>query len=275
MARYLLFFFSWMVLVTSCMAEITPDIIRQCKNNTAILDAGRFSTSAFCINNTGYFIADATNVADNDKINIIVNAEPNQIILPAIVTRIDRIAGIAILKVNTDQQLNRFDINDTSPLTDNMPVYIFGYTGVDYVTRNLQNANLIVSVAKTGVINPNEIVKNIPLDIQLNTGNSGGPVVNDKGQLVGMCIVTGKNIGTAVVLQSAFIPVVNLIKALSKPDVSFIPPAIDDETQLTGFDINVTPILKSTQDISVEMALYETANDKRFFKSNKLTDNIY
>lgn len=83
-----------------------------------------------------------------------------------------------------------------------MPVYIVGFPFGDALSTNKGNPTITIGKGSVSSIRKDasgKLVK-IQIDGALNPGNSGGPVVDAKGNLVGIAVqkVQGNNIGIAI-----------------------------------------------------------------------------
>jgi S1-C subfamily serine protease len=91
---------------------------------------------------------------------------------------------------------------DKAPLAETMPVYIFGFPFGEMLATS--KANPAVTIGKGTISSLREDDAGdaavIQLDGDVNPGNSGGPVVDARGRLVGVTVakVKGTNIGLAI-----------------------------------------------------------------------------
>lgn len=110
---------------------------------------------------------------------------------------------LALLKVTNVADLPRpIELNaDTEPF-ETMTVYIFGFPFGERLAMGKGNPPVNVGRGQVSSIrrNDDDRVKSVLLDGALNPGNSGGPVVDTKGKLVGVARATirGANIGFAI-----------------------------------------------------------------------------
>ncbi len=109
---------------------------------------------------------------------------------------------LALLRVSGLREAPRpIDWQRTPELVETMTVYAFGFPfGKDLDPKK---GNPAITVTKGGVSSLRQDrgeLKEVQLDLDLNPGNSGGPVVDDKGALVGVAVakVTNSRIGFAV-----------------------------------------------------------------------------
>lgn len=110
---------------------------------------------------------------------------------------------LAILKVTgVRQKVTPLNYNDPPVLNETMPVYMFGFPFGDALATGKGNPAITVGKGSVSSIRRNDAGKiaKVQIDGALNPGNSGGPVVDSKGGLVGIAVQTiqGSNIGLAI-----------------------------------------------------------------------------
>ncbi len=86
---------------------------------------------------------------------------------------------IAVLKINSNETFNYFDFGDSDKLKSGQKVVALG-----------NPAGLSFTAAEGIVSSPSRLEKDglyyIQTDVTLNPGNSGGPLINSKGELIGI-----------------------------------------------------------------------------------------
>jgi S1-C subfamily serine protease len=118
----------------------------------------------------------------------------------------DRKRDLAILKVTGCTDLtNPIDMNRSLNLQETMPVYVLGFPFGKILATNKGNPAITVGKGSISSIRRDERdeVALVQIDGALNPGNSGGPVVDTQGRLVGVAVATikpelGSGIGFAV-----------------------------------------------------------------------------
>jgi hypothetical protein len=92
----------------------------------------------------------------------------------------------------------------------------------------------------------------IQLDAALNPGNSGGPVLDKNGKVVGVVVAGVKGSGV-----NFAIPVGTVLRFLARPDVRFDPPPLLAATVHTPlkFEARVVPLLPSGDALTVDLIL--------------------
>jgi S1-C subfamily serine protease len=97
-------------------------------------------------------------------------------------------------------------LSDSAKLTETMPVYSFGFPFGKALAEDKGSPAVTVGKASVSSLRngPDGDLATIQIDGNLNPGNSGGPVVDTKGKLVGVAVATlreGQGIGFIVPAQ--------------------------------------------------------------------------
>jgi streptogramin lyase len=253
----------------SSIAAVPPEIVAQGKHATGLVEIGdgRAYGSAFCIDaSEGYFVTNAhvANALNNKKsVTLILNSgETNQRKLKAVIVRTDADLDLALLRVNNPVQLTGLSLGSIDDLVETANVTAFGFPfGKDLSLANDEYPNVTVS---TGHITSLRKIKGelaaIQVDAQLNPGNSGGPVLNDKGKVVGI-VVAGID-GTGIDFA---IPISHLAYFLTSAAIDFTPPAInaDNAHSQHDFAVHVSTFKRSAAGLSVSLTLSSGPDDHR------------
>ncbi len=122
---------------------------------------------------------------------------------PARVVATDPKQDLAVLQVTGVANLPRpIDIDATPQLTETLPVTVFGFPFGELLA--LERANPAITVGRGSISSIRRNQRDEPVAIQLdgalNPGNSGGPVLDPEGRLVGVAVATirGSGIGLAI-----------------------------------------------------------------------------
>jgi S1-C subfamily serine protease len=111
---------------------------------------------------------------------------------------------LAVLQMSGVAHLPRpLDVGEPARLTETLPVTVLGFPFGEMVERRAGNPSITVSKGSVSSIRRNDHgqVVAVQIDGALNPGNSGGPVVDAEGRLVGVAVATlrgAHNIGFAV-----------------------------------------------------------------------------
>lgn len=137
------------------------------------------SGSGFIVDKTGLIITNSHVVQNSDKIQVQFAGDDN--FYPAKVLGSDSLSDIALLKVNTNKKLVPFKFGDSEKLQVGEWVaaignpHGYGHT----MTKG------IISAVKREIDDLN-LFPLLQTDASINRGNSGGPLVNLKGEVVGV-----------------------------------------------------------------------------------------
>jgi S1-C subfamily serine protease len=222
-------------------AEPTPSaeasIVSRGKRSTALVMVGAGGRShfgsAFCIDASGLFITGAHVVApastpDSGTIKLVLDDGQSQKVVPARIIRSDADFDLAVLRLEQpgDVTVVGLELGRSAGLTETAEVTAFGYPLGDRpphpegrypdVTVNVGHISALPKVEGRSSL--------IQLDAALNLGNSGGPVLDREGKVIG---VVAAGIAGARGLNYA-IPVDRLTRFLRSPEVVFDPPPIRD-----------------------------------------------
>src|SRR5579871_6449271 len=119
--------------------------------------------------------------------------------LPAILCADDAAADLAVLKVTGVRETPQpIDWKVDPELMETMPSVAFGFPFGEKLDPNKQNPAVTVTKgAVSSLRRSHGELAEVQLDLDLNPGNSGGPVVDEKGTLIGVAVakVTNSRIG--------------------------------------------------------------------------------
>ena len=115
----------------------------------------------------------------------------------------DRQRDLAVLKVTGCANPPRpIDLSQSPSLQETVPVFVFGFPFGDSLAMNKGNPAITVGKGSVSSIRRDERdeLAYVQIDGALNPGNSGGPVVDSQGRLVGVAVKTikGAGIGLAI-----------------------------------------------------------------------------
>ena len=110
------------------------------------------------------------------------------------------------------------------------------------------------------------------LDLFLNCGNSGGPVLNDSGELVGVV-----NFGLPQTTVSFAISIENVTQFLTTPDVAANVPLVNASSLTLPKEVEVllTPFIGELPEATVEFWLYKGNDEPKRFDLVKTSSNRF
>jgi hypothetical protein len=217
----------------------------------------RINGSAFCINPDGWFVtcSHLFEKYPEGKVKLILNAgEKDQTILEAKIVRFDKNKDLALLKVNNHSSFNVLQLGSVEGLVETVRLTAFGYPFGENLALD-ENTFPAISVstgAITSLRKKDGKLEMIQLDASLNPGNSGGPVLNSEGRVIGIV-----NAGIEGAALNFAIPVSQLQEFLSAPDVEFFPPTLTPENigKPAAFKANILAIAGKNEDYQAELTL--------------------
>jgi len=171
-------------------------VIQKGKAAVALIEAGPNKVaSAFCIDPLGIFVTNHHVVEDlgiGASVKLIMqSSESDEWVLTAEVVSLNKTNDLAILKaysIPNDKKLTALELARTPNLYETMDLVAFGFPfGKQLTVKKGSNPSISVNVGKlTAIRKENGLVELIQLDASLNPGNSGGPVVDQTGKVVGI-----------------------------------------------------------------------------------------
>jgi hypothetical protein len=232
--------------VIFALADLTPAQIENGKKATALVRVkilkdqrarvalpkkqSLANGTAFCIEASGWFVTCKHVIDDaaDDKVSLVLNTnEENQRIVEAKIMRTDKDNDLAVLKVDGGGPYVALPLGKVDRLEETARLIAFGYPFGEALALDKDTyPSISVSPgAITSLRKKNGKLEQIQLDASLNPGNSGGPVLDSGGRVVGIA-----NAGIKGAAVNFAIPVTHLYAFLSEPDVEFIAPALDDKS---------------------------------------------
>ncbi len=182
--------------VVNIIGDIKPSTAEVIK-----LQAGEVSGTGFVWSKDGYIVTNQHVVENQDGQYSVVFADGTS--FPAKVVGRDKYSDVALLKIDTNN-LTPVALGDSDGLETGQSVFAIGNSVGKYqntVTRGVVSGlSRAISVNAQGTSAP-RLQNLIQTDASINLGNSGGPLINMSGEVVGMSTaidVTAQGIGFAV-----------------------------------------------------------------------------
>jgi S1-C subfamily serine protease len=136
-------------------------------------------------------------------VEVVFNSgRKNELVLKADVVAADSDRDLAILRIKSKDLPKPIDRTEKVELVETMGVYIFGFPFGEALSTTKGNPAITIGKGSVSSIREDEYgeTKVVQIDGDLNPGNSGGPVVDSKGRLVGVAVAHIRNtrIGLAI-----------------------------------------------------------------------------
>ncbi len=172
-------------------------MVRKVKNSTAyirtIFQGGlAASGSGFFAGQPGFVVTNAHVLGFGPrelrvpiKVEVVQNSgEVGERVLPTTIFGIDVTRDLAILRVESPNPPEPLQFGRAAELIETQEVVIFGYPFGEQLGKNISvNRTTVSSLRQT-----NGIVEIVQLAGGMNPGNSGGPVTNAKGEVIGVSV---------------------------------------------------------------------------------------
>ena len=283
---------------SGCFADDTParpEIVRQIKPAVALVKVpfGGQAT-AFCINSSGLFVTNF-HVVENtsssaDTILILNPGLGTEQAYRAKVIRSDKDLDLALLQVVPAKPRDQADpsrtpgrpvqlaatlpalfpsipIGDDAKISELDELIAFGFPFGTALAEPGQDPTVTVNVVNVSSLRsgPDNTLHRIQLDSNLNPGNSGGPVVDHSGKLIGVVVagVVGRGINLAI-------PARDVRKFLQTPVISLTLPTVSpaDKYKPAHFEALAQSFLPDAKPAHLELVLSQAGLPDRHVPMN-------
>jgi len=215
------------------------------------------SGSAFSIGN-GYLVTSAHVVegapAGRGIRVVVLPGERGQKVLAGRIIRADRDRDLALLRIDPSAAPPALAPGDPAAPQETAPVVVFGFPFGSFLSeRQGEFPNVTVTTGHiTALRKSNGALMHVQIDASVNVGNSGGPVLNQRGEVIGVAeeMITGTDLNFAT-------PVNRLREFLARPEITVTAPPADVSSRGAAltFTIEVTSFLRSETEPAVSMAI--------------------
>jgi S1-C subfamily serine protease len=233
--------------------------------------------SGFCVDRRGYFITNdhvVEGVKPGQQVTIVLHAgDPAEREVQANIVWSVSAADLALLHVPQAENLAALPLGDEATLAKGAPVTALGFPFGDAlaVTRK-RHPHVSVNQGPIRALSTGSLGQQVlEFETQVNPGNSGGPVVNAQGQVVG--VVKSTVLGGSA---SFAIPVSLLKGLLAQPHLRFTPPTLkqaDLQTPAT-FEAQAVSLLDRDERFELELRL-KTADGPERRQRLEYVDGVY
>jgi S1-C subfamily serine protease len=263
-----------------------PEVIERGKRATAFVQVvtseGRSSGSGFCIDRSGRFITNA-HVVDRasdgrGQVWLVVDIgrkTPRR--LRSKVLKTDSAYDLALLQVDGGGDLTPLELGTEDDLIETMPITTFGFPFGEMLKGEGEAYPEITIIASriTSLRRDKDRLVKIQFDGQINRGNSGGPVLDETGRVVGVAVQTVE--GAAINLA---VPVGRLSEFLESPTLVFNPPTLHykDRRNSITWPVNVQPSRPGAElpeKLSVEVTIANGVDKERSFQGKQVRDGVF
>lgn len=257
----------------------TPDKIeigRQAKSATVYIEiAGRRSGTGFCIHPSGLLVTNDHVIrgARDTEITVVFDpALPTQRVLPASVLRVDAETDLALLRVIPGNDLPSLPLGTIAGIAELTEVISCGFPlgrklatdKKEYPAVSVNRGTVTAMRYKDGKL------LFIQTDVAINFGNSGGPLLDSNGKVIG--VVVSKAAGATGINQA--IPVSLLERFLKAPVLSLQAPQLSREnlTQPQSFKAQAISVFPDTPEPQLKLILKAGDAEAREFPMQKRPD---
>ena len=230
-------------------AQLGAEAVDRGKKATALVaishDGLLTMGSAFCIDKSGLFVTTAgvvvTAAAPKSVLLLVTDIGlPSQRITRAKVLRHDDDANLALVQADGSTDFTPLELGRDSDLKELVEVVVFGYPfgRMLAVGRGSYPDISVLPSRISSLTRAKGRLDGIGLETRISPGNSGGPVVNGSGRVIGVAVATAPRSAARPV-----IPVGRLAEFLAAPGLVFdLPPvAYESRTRPAIWSIQVQP----------------------------------
>jgi hypothetical protein len=244
------------------------EIVKRGKAATALVDFNHRYGSAFCVHPSGLFVTYDPwmgQVVNQGTITLVLHAGlKTQQKLTAQVVRRDPALNLMLLRTAGEHKLPALTLGSDQELTELMDLVAFGFPFGRVLGTEGTYPTITVSAGRINSLrrDKNGDLFRIQLDAVLNPGNSGGPVLDREGKVVGVVLsgVPGTGINMAI-------PVSHLERFLARPEIVFTPPVVTlaNQSRPVEFRAKAMSLLPTATPLALELILQKGQGTERRF----------
>ncbi len=255
-------------------AKSRAEIVKAAKPATALVDLKPRYGSAFCLHPSGLFITNEHVVRSASAATLVLDAGlKTQKLFKAKVLRADKELDLALLQAEGAEKLPALALGSDDKLAELSEVIAFGFPFGVALGKEGAYPNISVNVGSVTSLRRDKggELYRIQLDAVLNPGNSGGPVLDNSGKVVGVVVsgIKGAGINLAI-------PVSHVQRFVARPEIVFSPPnmAGDNRHKPLEFRARLVSLLSDPKGHELELVLSTGPGKERRFPM-KLADGAY
>lgn len=260
-----------LALTLSVSAQEKPskvEIGKRGKAATAFVDVPRRGTgTAFCAHPNGLFITNEHVVrgAEKEEITLVLNpAVEDQRVLKAKVVRIDKALDLALLRVDGAKELPSLPLGSIKGVAELADVVACGFPlGFALSTEKEKYPAISVNAGSvTALRYKDRELQHLQIDVAVTFGNSGGPVLDEHGNVIGVVV---RGIGGGGKGLNQAIPVSHLDGFLKRPDIAFTPSALTREmlAKPIEFQAGIVSFVADAQEPTLKLVLKPDDDEPR------------
>lgn len=159
--------------------------------------------SGFIIESSGYIVTNNHVIANADEIFVTLPSNEELEIKAKIIGKDPR-TDLALLKITTDKKLTSLNWGDSTKARVGDWIIAIGNP---FGLGSTVTSGIISNIARDVTIGPAQYIEGfLQIDAAVNSGNSGGPLFNSEGKIIGVvnaiATTTGGNIGIGFAIPS-------------------------------------------------------------------------
>lgn len=233
---------------------------------------GKAHGSAFCVHPSGLFVTNH-HVACNEEITtlslVIDPSLKTERRVKAKVIRFDKENDLALLQAEGLKDHPTLALGKAGDLIETMEIIAFGFPfGTMLSEKSGESPAVSINLGSvTALRTKDSVLHRVQVDAVLNPGNSGGPVLDRRGQVVGVVVAGIRGSGV-----NFTIPVNIVTSFLAKPELEFRLPAITRETmgKPVLFEARMVQVFPGTAPAKVDLVLQaEDGTERRVAMEQK------
>jgi hypothetical protein len=274
-----------LLLGPTSSAQVGRELIARGKAATALvqvgLERGETTATAFCVDASGLFVTNAhvvRGVGLDSPIKLVLRSgEEDQKIVTARLYRRDEALDLALIRADPIEGVTALPLGRDEDLYETLATTAFGYPFGSVLAFQRQGyPNVSVNIHRISSLRKKngELIL-LQLDGQLNPGNSGGPLLDSEGKVIGVAEATVRGSGI-----NFAIPVGRLIRFLAAPGLDFTPPPLSPQNRAepVTWSIRAIPATPSTDlpaDLQVVVTVTVDQGKPRRFDARSSAPGTY
>ncbi len=250
------------------LSGLDSKIISRAKKATAYITHRGGTASAFCIDPSGVFVTNdhVVKQSGGKVLTLYLNAgSTEESEHKARVIRSDERSDLALLQLEPvpERPLDHLQIASTEELFETQELVAFGFPfGQNLSLQEDTHPSISVNIGRiTSLRQKDGVLERIQLDAQVNPGNSGGPLLNPEGDVVGIISsgVRGSGVNFAI-------PASMLTPLLETPDIKVTLPDIPfkERHQAVKLDAKITWFQAPPKSYEIELEVKSETESRKF-----------